>query len=81
MGPEKTPLRRNPPTKALEVSAMDKIFGKHAKDVIVAFLFFTTLVALLLMEFCKIPTPERIETGFLSVLLALVGFFMGKSAK
>lgn len=60
-----------------EASSLDKVLGNHTNSVIVALLFTLTLISFLIyLAMFNDKLSESITTGFISLLSALVGYFV-----
>lgn len=59
-------------------SLLDKLFGNHVNSLLVALLFFITLIVFLLyIVFVDEKPSHSILTGFFTLLSAFSGFFVG----
>ena len=77
MGPGKKEKKRNPPTKTVKESWVDKITGVHTKTIIAFILFICISIPLLILMFTDKESREVILTAYLALLSAFGGFIVG----
>jgi hypothetical protein len=80
MGPKDRKNVRKQGEKKVKESKLQRLTGDYTIDIIIGILFVSVLIPLIIAMFHYPDSSDKIITGMLSLLFALVGFYTGKKS-